>query len=185
MTTRIINSVAINYNSLGGLNTKTDHWKMSDELKNKIEDLAHNDARAGVYGSQEYLDLKMNELEKVAPDRAALKSRAMMLQRQNHTTANDTIGKKKGTVQEWIARMTGEGSNGETIKSDGPNMHVYDKDGTEILTYDSWNGWVEKPSKAESFVGKTIRMTYYAAYSEAEKNIKKDSGFNTYIDLTV
>ncbi len=91
-TTRVINSVSVKYNSAGIHKGGMKDWKMTDELKDKIIAIAKEDAAKGEYGkSQRYLDLKFNELEKVAPNRTGLMSKAMMLQRRNHTTASDII----------------------------------------------------------------------------------------------
>jgi len=172
-TTRVINEVSVNYNSTGPKKGNMKNWKMTDELRDKIVAIAKEDATKGEYGkSQKYLDLKFNELEKVAPNRAGLMSKAMMLQKQNHTTASDIIGHKKGTVKEWIEKMTGTSFGGETIKSDGPNMHIYDSYGDEILRYDSKNGWKEMQSREETKVFDSFKSVYYEAFRAAEKELK-------------
>lgn len=181
-TTRVINEVSVSYNSTGPKKGNMRNWKMTDELRDKIVAIAKEDAAKGEYGkSQKYLDLKFNELEKVAPNRAGLMSKAMMLQKQNHTTASDIIGHKKGTVKEWVEKMTGASFGGETIKSDGPNMHIYDSYGDEILRYDSKNGWKEMQSREETKVFDSFKSVYYEAFRTAEKEIKANSGWKSRI----
>jgi len=182
-TTRVINDITVNYNSTGINKGNMKNWKMSDELKEKIIAIAKEDAARGEYGkNQKYLDLKFNELEKVAPNRLGLMSKAMMLQRQNHTTASDIIGHKKGTVKEWVEKMTGASFSGETIKSDGPNMHIYDSYGDEILRYDSVNGWKEMQSRDETKVFDSFKSVYYEAFRNAEKEFETAGKYKSTVE---
>lgn len=171
-TTRIINQIPITYNSTGP-KEHVDDWNMTDELKEKIIACAKEDAANGVYGGQKLIDLKFNELEKVAPNRKALMSKALSLQHQNKTTEADYVRTGWGKWRNWTAQLAGRLFFGETVKADGPNMHIFDKHGYEILTFTSTAGWVERNSKSESDVHTAFKDVYYEAYKNAKSEVEK------------
>lgn len=180
MTTRVINQVSVAYNSTGPKKGNMKNWKMTDELKEELIATAKEDAATGVYGSQKFLDLQCNELEKVAPNRAGLKARAMMLQQQHHTTHNELVKKPTGTVKDWVEKMTGASFGGETIKSSGSNMHIYDDHGYRILSYDSFHGtWVDGQSYEETQVYSSFRKLYCEAFEAEEAAIKASNGWQS------
>ena len=47
-------------------------WKLTDSLKDKIVELAREDAQSGIYMGDKFMALRRAEVRKVAPDRAAL-----------------------------------------------------------------------------------------------------------------
>ena len=50
-------------------------------------------------------------------------------------------------------------------------VHVYDGNGDEILTYTVGVGWHEKESKAETQVHGALKAAYYDAYHAARQEI--------------
>ena len=170
--TRVDNFNRITYNSTGP-KQRVDHWEMTDDLKERLIAAAKEDVKAGVYMGQRFIDLQYNELEKVEPDRKGLMAKAMSLQRQNKTTEADYVRSGWGRWHNWSANMIGALFRGETIRADGPNMHIHDKHGRMIMSYNSKSGWVNATSTEEQNVYDSFKDVYYDAYKTAKAEMEK------------
>ena len=170
--TSVMNRVAVTYNSTGP-KERVENWQMTDDLREKIIACAKEDAANGVYAGQKLVDLKFNELEKVAPDRKALRSQALTLQRKNKTTEADYVRSGWGKWHNWTATMAGLLFRNETVRADGPNMHIFDKHGQKIMSYTSTSGWTDMNSTEETNVHKSFRDVYYEAYKSAKADVEK------------
>ena len=170
--TRMSNGVGVTYNSTGP-KQHVENWEMTDDLKEKIIAYAKEDAANGVYQGQKLIDLKFNELEKVAPNRKALMSKALSLQKQNKTREEDYLKSGWGNWHNWTAKLVGSLFFGETVQADGPNMHIYDKHGALILGYTSTSGWMQADSTEEQKVFKSFKDVYYEAYQSAKADVEK------------
>lgn len=99
-TTRLMSEIPSVYNSCGIKKGNMKNWKMADDVKEKVIAYAKEDAAKGSYWGQGVTNLQANEVEKVAPNRNGLMAKAMMLQRQHHTTLGEYESRPKGTVND-------------------------------------------------------------------------------------
>ncbi len=139
-------------------------WKMSDPLREKIIEYAKEDAAQNVYMGDQFLALRKSEVAKVAPDRAALIGKI----------GQDLAYMKKirEADKRWLCFLFGEPYEAE-FQSEGMGsaVHVYDRNGDEILTYTAGVGWHERESKAETEVHWALKSAYYDAYRAARQEI--------------
>ncbi len=139
-------------------------WKMSDSLREKIIEYAKEDAAQNVYMGDQFLALRKSEVAKVAPDRAALIGKI----------GQDMAYMKKirEADKRWLCLLFGEPYEAE-FQSEGMGsaIHVYDRNGDEILTYTAGVGWHERESKAETEVHWALKSAYYDAYRAARQEI--------------
>ncbi|MCM1246618.1 MAG: hypothetical protein NC293_13325 [Roseburia sp.] len=144
-------------------------WKLSDSLCEKITKYAKEDASQNIYMGNKFLALRKSEVAKVSPDRVAL------MRKINQTINSNNMAdmkKIKGADERWLRILFGEPYEAE-FQSEGMGsaIHVYDRNGDEILTYTAGAGWHEKESKAETEVHGTLKAAYYDAFREARKVI--------------
>ena len=100
-------------------------------------------------------------------------SQALKLQRQNKTREQDYVISGWGKWHNWTAKMKGGLFLGETIRADGPNMHIFDKHSAPIMSYTSTSGWAEFTSTEELKVHKAINDIYNEAYHAAKDEAAK------------
>ena len=149
-------------------------WKLSDSLREKITEYAREDAAQDVYMGNKFLALRKSEVEKVAPDRAAL------IGKLNQAIISGNMGdmkKIREADERWLCMLFGEPYEAE-FQSEGRDsaVHVYDENGDEILTYTAGVGWHEKASKAETEVHGALTSAYYDAFHTARKEINAGCG---------
>lgn len=141
-------------------------WQLSDSLQEKITAYAKEDAAQNVYMGDKFLALRKSEVAKVAPDRAALMAKV------NHVMAEADMKTIREADERWLSMMFGEPYQAKfQSKGKGSAVHVYDKNGDEILTYTAGVGWHEKESKAETEVHSALKAAYYGAFHAARKEI--------------
>ena len=72
----------------------------------------------------------------------------------------------------WLRLLFGEPYEAKfQSEGTGSAVHVYDRNGDEILTYTTGVGWHEKESKAETQVHGTLKAAYYDAFRAARQEI--------------
>lgn len=144
-------------------------WKLTDSLKEKIVELAKKDAQKNVYMGNEFMNLRKAEVGKVAPNRAALMGKITQSMSDNMSAMKEVEEADK----RWLCIMFGIPYEAEYQgKGTGSELHVYNEDGEEILTYTEGVGWHEKETKAESQVHSALKSTYYETYCDARKALK-------------
>ncbi len=152
-------------------------WQLTDSLKEKIVELAKTDAKNNVYMGKEFMNLRKSEVDKVAPNRAAL------IGKFNQSMSSGNMGDMK-EIQEadkrWLCILFGIPYEAEYQgEGTGSALHVYNEGGEEILTYTQGAGWHEKETKAETGVHSALKAVYYEAYYDARKAL--NNGANTEI----
>lgn len=145
-------------------------WKLTDSLKDKIVELAREDAKTNVYMGNEFTSLRKSEVAKVAPNRAAL------IGKFNQSMSSGNMGDMKkiqDSDRRWLCILFGMPYEAEYQgEGYGSAIHIYNDEGEEILTYTQGVGWHEKETKAETRVHSALISAYYAAYHNARKLLK-------------
>lgn len=153
--------------------TSKKNWKLSDSLQEKITEYAKEDAAQNVYMGKKFLNLRKNEVAKVAPNRAALMGK--INQMMSSKNAAD-MKKIQEADERWLRLLFGESYKAEfQSEGTGSAIHVYDRNGDEILTYTAGVGWHEKESKAETEVHGALKAAYYNAFHTARQEINADN----------
>ncbi|WP_251209271.1 hypothetical protein [Acetatifactor aquisgranensis] len=147
-------------------------WKLSDSLRKRITEYAREDAAQNVYMGNKFLALRKSEVAKVAPDRAALMGKVSQEMADMKTI--------READRRWLCLLFGE-PYGTRFQSDGMGsaVHVYDRNGDEVLTYTAGVGWHEKESKAETQVHGALKAAYYDAFRAARQDaVEAQDGFD-------
>lgn len=145
-------------------------WKLTDTLKEQIIGYAKEDAKKNVYMGEKFRCLRKSEVAKVAPDRAAL------IGKLNQAVVSGNMGdmkKIKEADERQLCILFGMPFEAEFQPVGfGSEVHVYNENGEEVLTYTGGVGWHEKETKAETAVHSALKFTYFNAWQEAKKTIK-------------
>lgn len=170
----------VNYAKASGGAVKTytkghekDKWKLTEPLKEKIVELAKKDAKSNIYMGKEFMALRRSEVNKAAPDRAAL------IAKFSQSAGYNSVDNMK-RIQEadekrlcilfgipYKAEFQGEGG--------GSAVHVYNDKGEEALTYTQGVGWHAKETKAETRVHSALKSVYYEAFTDARKSLDMEA----------
>ena len=111
-----------------------------------------------------FLALRKSEVAKVAPDRSALMGKLNQDMADMKTIREADERRLRLLFGEpYEAKFQSEGT--------GSAVHVYDRNGDEILTSTTGVGWHEKESKAETQVHGALKAAYYDAYHAARQEI--------------
>ena len=111
-----------------------------------------------------FLALRKSEVAKVAPDRSALMGKLNQDMADMKTIREADERRLRLLFGEpYEAKFQSEGT--------GSAVHVYDRNGDEILTYTTGVGWHEKESKAETQVHGALKAAYYDAFRAARQEI--------------
>lgn len=163
-----INS-AYNYNISNKKIFRTDkNWKLTDSLKERIINLAKEDAKENVYMGKKFLSLRKSEVSKVSPNRSALMGKI-----NGALGSPEDMKKIEEADKRLICMLFGKPYKAEfQSKGFGSAVHVYDENNDEILTYTQGVGWHQKESKAENEVHQVLKSVYYEAYHNERANIK-------------
>ena len=140
------------------------NWKMTDELKTKITELAKADANQRKYMGAKYKELLVNEYKSVGPDREALKRAAVSKMGQSNTRGLTSLEILLGG-NKYISIGNEFGF--------GQATHYYDSEGEEVLCYTGGSGFADVPTKIEERVAQEMVRTYKAAWDEAKANRDK------------
>ena len=152
--------------------SKQTKWKLTDSLKEKIVELAQKDAQDSVYMGDTFINLRKEEVSKVAPNRTALIGKFTQAMNSADASARRDI---EEADKKWLCILFGIPYKAEAQGTGyGSAVHVYNELGEEVLTYTGGVGWQEKETKAETEVNSALKWTYYEAYSEARKDLKRD-----------
>ena len=147
-------------------------WKLTDSLKEKIVELAKKDAQDSVYMGETFINLRKEEVSKVAPNRTALIGKFSQAINSDNMSAMKEV---EAADRKWLCILFGIPYKAEAQGTGyGSAVHVYNELGEEVLTYTGGVGWQEKETKAETEVNSTLKWTYYEAYSEARKALKQE-----------
>ena len=149
-------------------------WELTDSLKDRIVELAREDAQSGMYMGNEFMNLQKSEAAKVAPNRAAL------IGKFNQSMSSGNMGDMK-KIQEadkrWLCILFGIPYEAEYQgEGTGSAIHIYNEGGEEVLTYTQGVGWHEKETEAETRVYSALTSAYYEAYRDARKSMKTERG---------
>ena len=152
--------------------SKQTKWKLTDSLKEKIVELAQKDAQDSVYMGDTFVNLRKEEVSKVAPNRTALIGKFTQAINSADASARRDV---EEADRKWLCILFGIPYKAEAQGTGyGSAVHVYNELGEEVLTYTGGVGWQEKETKAETQVNSALKWTYYEAYSEARKDLKRD-----------
>jgi len=142
-------------------------WKLSDSLREKITEYAREDAAQNVYMGNKFLAMRKSEVAKVAPDRTAL------IGKVNQEMAD--MKKIREADERWLHILFGEPYEARfQSEGTGSAVHVYDRNGDEILTYTAGVGWHVKESKAETEVHGALKAAYYGAFRAARQEMNAE-----------
>lgn len=159
-------SERMNMKSLGNVSTSLytsrfsdscskEKWKLSNSLKDKISQLAQEDAKDALYMGNKYKALLQNEVAKVAPNRASAMSKVTLMMH-----SNDYVQSSKGMREaghRWICMLMGLPYKAQfEIGPLGAGAHIYDENGDEIATFTPGVGWQTRSSKKETEVYDTM-----------------------------
>ena len=149
-------------------------WELTDSLKDRIVELAREDAQSGMYMGNEFMNLQKSEVARVAPNRAAL------IGKFNQSMSSGNMGDMK-KIQEadkrWLCILFGIPYEAEYQgEGTGSAIHIYNEGGEEVLTYTQGAGWHEKETEAETRVYSALTSAYYEAYHDARKTMKTGMG---------
>ena len=149
-------------------------WELTDSLKDRIVELAREDAQSGIYMGNEFMSLRKSEVAKVAPNRAALIGKF----NQSMSSGNmEDMKKIQEADKRWLCILFGIPYEAEYQgEGTGSAIHIYNEGGEEVLTYTQGVGWHEKETKAETGVHSALKSAYYVAYHEARKLLKAGIG---------
>ena len=123
-------------------------WRLSEGLREKIVSLATGDAARGVYMGEDFLRLRREEVQGVAPDRAALKR---------------SFGEAAAAADRELLREIKEGDRRMLCLLAGVPYQG------ELRPGGTGTGWQEKPSRAENQVHGVIKAVYYEAWQTARQ----------------
>lgn len=165
----------ITINNIKGTSNPNKKWKLTDSLKNQIQEMAKEDAQNNVYMGNKFLDLRKSEVSKVSPNRTALIGKITQSNYFNNAEA-DIMKEIEKADRKWLRMLFGEPYEAEFQSSGtGSSIHVFDENHDEILTYTQGVGWQKKESKLESEVHQTLKSIYYDAYHSERISIKSQS----------
>lgn len=164
--------------------TSKKNWKLSYSLQEKITEYAKEDVAQNVYMGKKFFNLRKHEVAKVAPNRAALMGKVNQMMSSKNTA---DMKKIQEADERWLRLLFGESYKAEfQSEGTGSTVHVYDRNGDEILSYTAGVGWYEKESKAETEVHGALKAAYYHAFHAAKQEInsgnrKVQENFNVQI----
>lgn len=157
------------------LKPSKNEWALTEALKERVIQLAKEDAKNNIYMGTEFMNLRKSEVNKVAPNRSALIGKfgqSMSSEYISHMKKIQEADKK------WLCILFGIPYEAKyQAEGIGSAIHIYNGEGEEVLTYTQGVGWHKKETKAESEVHSVLKFTYYEAYQDARKELK--SGTNT------
>ena len=145
-------------------------WELTDSLKDRIVELAREDAQSDIYMGTKFMALRRAEVRKVVPDRAAL---IRMFDPERSANMKEI---READERHWhmLFGLPCEAKYG--VEKNGDSTHIYNENGEEILTYTPGVGWHEKETRAESKVHSALKSAYYEAFHEARKSLKAGMG---------
>ncbi|MBA4687358.1 MAG: hypothetical protein H2184_09395 [Candidatus Galacturonibacter soehngenii] len=163
-------SASINVSKFSVLSSKG-KWKLSDSLKDKITQLAKEDAKDAVYMGNQYKALLQNEVAKVAPNRAAAMAKAIsMMNTEEYIQSSKAM---READHRWLCMLMGLPYKAQfEIGSLGTGAHIFDENGDEIATFTPGVGWQTRSSKEETEVYDSMKFAYYDVYHTARESIK-------------
>ncbi|WP_414732881.1 hypothetical protein [Acetobacterium carbinolicum] len=177
-----INNISFGFNMMSSEKSKSASTKkvqeVSDSLKETIVALAKEDAANAVYMGDQFRTLRMREVEKVAPNRAAAMAKATAIMNSENNAAN--LKKMEEADYKWIRMLLGLPYKAQFETGPlGTGTHIFDENGDEIATYTPQVGWQTRSSKAENTKSDELKFIYYDAYIEARQAIKNGAVSNT------
>ncbi len=181
-----INSISSGFNIISSEKSKITATKKvqeaSESLKETIVALAKEDAANAVYMGDQFRTLRMREVEKVAPNRAAAmaKATAIMNSENNEENNAESLKKMEEADYKWIRMLLGLPYKAQFETGPlGTGAHVFDENGDEIATYTPQVGWQTRSSKTENTKSDELKFIYYDAYIEARQAMKNGVVSNT------
>nr|WP_315022019.1 hypothetical protein [uncultured Aminipila sp.] len=146
-------------------------WELTDSLKDKITQLAQEDAKDAIYMGKQYKSLLKNEVAKVSPDRAAAMAKATSMMNSNE---NIESYKEMREADERLLCMLFHLPYKAKFETGalGTGAHIFDENNDEIATFTPGVGWQTCSSKAEQTVYDSMKFAYYDAYHEARIALK-------------
>lgn len=146
-------------------------WELKDSLKDKITQLAQEDAKDAVYMGKQFKALIKNEVAKVSPDRAAAMAKATSMM-----NSDDNIESYKEMCEadeRLLCMMFGLPYKAQFETGVlGTGAHIFDENNDEIATFTPGVGWQTRSSKAEQTVYDSMKFAYYDAYHESRIELK-------------
>lgn len=177
-----IKSISSGFNIMSSEKSKVTPAKKvqeaSDSLKETIATMAKEDAANTVYMGDQFRTLRMREVEKVAPNRAAAMAKATAI--MNSENNAESLKKMEEADYKWIRMLLGLPYKAQFETGPlGTGAHVFDENGDEIATYTPQVGWQTRSSKAENTKSDELVFIYYDAYIEARQAMKNGAVSNT------
>nr|WP_320024170.1 hypothetical protein [uncultured Acetobacterium sp.] len=177
-----INSISSGFNIMSSEKSKTTSTpkvqEASDSLKETIVVMAKEDAVNGVYMGDQFRTLRMSEVKKVAPNRAAAMAKATSI--MNSENNAESLKKMEAADYKWIRMLLGLPYKAQFETGPlGTGAHVFDENGDEIATYTPQVGWQTRSSKTENTKSDELKFIYYDAYIEARHAMKNGTVSNT------
>ena len=119
-----------------------------------------------------FINLRKEEVSKVAPNRTALIGKFTQAMNSADASVRSDV---EEADRKWLCILFGIPYKAEAQGTGyGSAVHVYNELGEGVLTYTGGVGWQEKETKAETEVNSALKWTYYEAYSEARKALKRE-----------
>lgn len=176
-----ISSLSDKSNSFNTQNTTAFIRKTTDRnnshksfLKEKIIQLAKQDASTGTYMNDEFVALRKRCIFAVSPNRAAA---IAQVNHMIHTgsAGNDTISDgsnpiiKSLPVLSYQAKITPSPTGISSVQ-------ILNKNGEIIASYHWQSGWISVPTLEETKKCDELNLLYHDAYSTADKRNSKSPG---------
>lgn len=140
---------------------KKNSSSLPDEVVKQIQNMAREGASKGVYMGAKYATFcKQYKKTNITPDYSKLQSRLLFMLNETPYTGNNLWGKLFGFSYEMGVGVTHN------------FISVRNQSGDEVLFYDSRQGWIQRPSKAENQFHREAAAIYSEAYSAARSEMK-------------
>lgn len=146
-------------------------WELTNSLKDKVTQLAQEDAKDAVYMGSQYKSLLKNEVKKVSPDRAAAIAKATSM--MNSDEYIESYKAMCEADERWICMLFDLPYKAQfETGALGTGVHIFDENNDEISTFTPGVGWQARSSKEEQTVYDSMKFAYYDAYHEARIALK-------------
>ncbi len=147
--------------SSAAASNKKNSSSLPDEVVKQIQSMAREGASKGVYMGPQYANFcKQYKQANITPDYSKLTSRLTSMLNQTPYTGNNLWGELFGYSYEIGVGVTKN------------FISVCDQSGDEVLFFDSTQGWIPRPSKAENQFHSEAAAIYSEAYSAARAEMK-------------
>lgn len=155
---------------------KKEQAKLLESFAKDLKEVVKKNVASGIYGGEEYCELRKFYQAKVGPDRQkAIKQFNWQFSILPKRTKGD-----------YFAKLLGLPFRG--CINAGPTKttaFIYNEAGEQIAFYDSWQGWSKVSTEEERVFGRAMTRIYSQMYDEAKAELAENQVPSGQVDIRI